>query len=54
MEQHMKSISDYHVIKINKPHGNQVIMIQKQVSFGAGTLASNGTPPLITPDAKME
>jgi len=45
MEQHMKSISDYQAIKISKPHRNQVIMIQKQVSFGAEHLAANGTPP---------
>jgi hypothetical protein len=41
----MKDISDYRVIKISKPRINHSIMIQKQVSFGAGPLAANGTPP---------
>ena len=50
----MKNASDYQTVKINKPHRNQIIMIQKQVSFGAGPLAANGTLPEVTPDAETK
>ena len=39
------------IMEINKPHS---IIIQKQVSFGAGPLATNGTPPEVTPDAETK
>lgn len=40
-----KNISDYRAIMKRKLRRNQVVMIQKQVSFGSGPLAFNGTPP---------
>ena len=41
-------------MEINKPHTNHSIIIQKQVSFGAGPLAANGTLPEVTPDAETK
>jgi len=39
---------------MNKPHINEAVMVQKQVSFGAGPLASKDTPLWANADAKME
>ena len=39
------------IMEINKPHN---IIVQKQVSVGARPLATNGTPPEVTPDAETK
>ena len=39
---------------INKPHKSEAVMVQKQVSFGAGPLASKDTPLEVNPVSEMK